>query len=196
MYAAKNSVKPRPPQTQTQKSYRCKVCFDFGKSEKEYNSHSTKNIRGEVTCPCLLKTECKYCFKKGHMAKYCTKREKDEKKGLEKMLMPTATKIQPQPSKIENKHTTNAYNLLMDEEDECEDEVRSTSDVKLEVPPFVPPSPEKNSPPPMSRFRKCVIDEKTGKRVVYMLSWTSSAYESDSECEDYEDEKMWFPINF
>jgi len=195
MYAARSTTRAHP--VPNQNKYRCKVCFDFGKSEKEYNSHSTKNARGEVTCPCLLKTECKYCFKKGHMAKYCVKREQDEKKGAAKLLMPIATKIQPNHvKKVEpNFANKNAYNLLMEDEDENEDEEIATSDVKIEVPPLTPPAPE-NTPPPMSRFRKCVIDEKTGKRVVYMLSWSSTAYESDSECEDFEDEKMWVRIDF
>ena len=189
MYAVKPNIKP-PIQ---QKKYRCKVCFDFGKSEREYNSHSTKNSRGEVTCPCLLKTECKYCFKKGHMAKYCSKREEDEKRTQKSINMPAiCKKIEPIPSKVENKkpnnYSANAYNLLMEEEED--DNTSEISSSVLELPAIVCPPP-----PKMSRFRKCVLDVKTGKQVVYMLDWNSSAYDSDPDCEDYDDESMWFRIN-
>jgi hypothetical protein len=54
----------------------CGHCKNMGKTEREYTSH---NIRASfadnalVTCPELLKTECKYCHEYGHLAseKYC-----------------------------------------------------------------------------------------------------------------------------
>lgn len=51
----------------------CKVCQDAGKPESEYTGHWVKDRSGNVTCPTLLKTECRFCFKKGHTSKYCTK---------------------------------------------------------------------------------------------------------------------------
>lgn len=52
----------------------CKVCFDTGKSEKEYTSHYVKNIpgpNGTVICPTLLSLECRYCKTKGHTISRC-----------------------------------------------------------------------------------------------------------------------------
>ena len=53
----------------------CKVCFDAGKSEREYTSHFVKSKPGndgKVVCPYLLSLECSYCKKKeGHTASHC-----------------------------------------------------------------------------------------------------------------------------
>lgn len=49
----------------------CKVCHDAGKPESEYASHWVKDLTGKTTCPTLLNTECRYCFKLGHTAKFC-----------------------------------------------------------------------------------------------------------------------------
>jgi hypothetical protein len=62
----------------------CKVCFDAGKPESEYTSHwvrtlPDRNGNSSVTCPTLLGTECRYCFKFGHTAKFCPVIEKNRK---------------------------------------------------------------------------------------------------------------------
>ena len=53
----------------------CKVCYDAGKTEREYTSHFIKSKPGndgKVVCPYLLSLECTYCKKKeGHTARYC-----------------------------------------------------------------------------------------------------------------------------
>jgi hypothetical protein len=53
----------------------CKVCYDAGKSEREYTSHFVKSKPGndgKVVCPYLLSLECSYCKKKeGHTASHC-----------------------------------------------------------------------------------------------------------------------------
>jgi len=49
----------------------CRVCYDAGKSEREYNNHRVKDRNGKVTCPTLMHTECRNCKKKGHTIKYC-----------------------------------------------------------------------------------------------------------------------------
>lgn len=49
----------------------CKVCYDVGRSESEYTSHWVKDLAGNTICPTLLDTECRYCFKLGHTAKFC-----------------------------------------------------------------------------------------------------------------------------
>lgn len=58
----------------------CKVCFDVGKSEEEYTNHRVRDINGVVVCPTLLQVHCRYCDMVGHTVKYCSLRERDEKK--------------------------------------------------------------------------------------------------------------------
>lgn len=55
----------------------CKVCESAGKSDKEIRSHYPKNRDGFTVCPTLLSQECRYCNKKGHTIKYCSKKTKD-----------------------------------------------------------------------------------------------------------------------
>ena len=57
----------------------CKVCYDAGKSESEYMNHRVKDSTGKTICPTLLHTECRWCFKVGHIAKFCPTLEKANK---------------------------------------------------------------------------------------------------------------------
>lgn len=57
----------------------CKVCQDAGKLESEYRSHWVKDLKGNTICPTLLNTECRYCYKLGHTAKFCSVLEKNNK---------------------------------------------------------------------------------------------------------------------
>ena len=57
-----------------QKKPFCKVCFDAGNSEQEYTSHFLKDRpgpNGNVICPTLLATECRYCHEHGHFKSHC-----------------------------------------------------------------------------------------------------------------------------
>jgi len=57
----------------------CKVCFDAGKSEQEYTGHFLKDRpgpNGNVICPTLLATECRYCHEHGHFKSHCPDLEK------------------------------------------------------------------------------------------------------------------------
>ena len=54
----------------------CKVCQDSGKPENVYTSHYVRSLpdktgKTTVTCPTLLNTECRYCTRLGHTAKFC-----------------------------------------------------------------------------------------------------------------------------
>ena len=49
----------------------CKVCFDAGKPEEVYKSHSVKNQWGMVTCTTLLNQNCFRCGYIGHTPAYC-----------------------------------------------------------------------------------------------------------------------------
>ena len=66
----------------------CKFCMDAGKSEEEYTNHflrESKDPNSRITCPTLLATECRYCFKKGHTVSKCAKLLK-EKNGQQKKV--------------------------------------------------------------------------------------------------------------
>jgi len=71
----------------SQKKTFCKVCFDAGKSEQEYTSHYLKDRPGpigNVVCPTLLSTECRYCHEHGHFKSHCPvleERKRDNKRG-------------------------------------------------------------------------------------------------------------------
>lgn len=58
----------------------CKVCHDAGKSEKEYTNHWLKDRNGKTTCPTLLNTECRFCHKLGHTAKFCDAPKKEKER--------------------------------------------------------------------------------------------------------------------
>jgi hypothetical protein len=54
----------------------CKICFDAGKEPKDYTSHFLKDRpgpKGNVICPTLLNTNCRYCKAKGHFKSHCPK---------------------------------------------------------------------------------------------------------------------------
>jgi hypothetical protein len=55
----------------TQQRIECRVCYDAGRSEREYNNHRVKDRNGKTVCPILMNTECRNCKKKGHTIKYC-----------------------------------------------------------------------------------------------------------------------------
>jgi len=93
MFARKNSkVAPKPF---------CKVCYDAGKSEKEYTNHFVKTDsgpNGKVVCPTLLAQECRFCFEAGHTAGYCPVIAAN-KKAEEKTLRLAARKEKSQTPK-------------------------------------------------------------------------------------------------
>lgn len=102
----------------TRKQPYCKVCHDAGKPEKDYTSHWVKDLTGKTLCPTLLNTECRYCFKLGHTAKFCGVLAKNNKE-KEKRQVPTK-----EVRDIPPKKPTNAFSLLQEDSDsEVEEEV-------------------------------------------------------------------------
>jgi hypothetical protein len=60
----------------------CGVCFNSGKTEKEYTSHFTKSVAGSkglVLCPTILQHTCEYCKEKGHFKGNCRILKQKEK---------------------------------------------------------------------------------------------------------------------
>jgi hypothetical protein len=92
----------------------CKVCFDTGKTEKEYSSHFvrlTPDPKSKVCCPTLLDMECQFCHLKGHTVSKCTRRLKLEKP----LLVRHETKIRPSELK---KVAKNLFEFLDDSDSE------------------------------------------------------------------------------
>jgi hypothetical protein len=90
----------------------CKVCHDAGKPEKEYTNHWLKDRNGKTVCPTLLNTECRFCHKLGHTAKFCDATKKKEKERFE---------YKPKTEKTVNPKTTTSnkfQSLCDDDEDE------------------------------------------------------------------------------
>lgn len=115
----------------TKKPY-CKVCFDSGKSESEYTSHWLRTLpdrdgKTTVTCPTLLSTECKYCYKLGHTAKFCSVLEKN-KKNKEQVLMVKPEK--PKLIKTTCKDNSSMFDALRDDDSDSEDEVVDKFEIK------------------------------------------------------------------
>ncbi len=70
---------PQAPPPRKKGTPFCKVCFDAGKSDKEYTSHylrSAPGPDGKLVCPTLLNQSCLTCGHRGHTSSYCDKRDK------------------------------------------------------------------------------------------------------------------------
>lgn len=120
----------------TKKPY-CKVCHDAGKTESVYNSHWVKDLTGKTTCPTLLSTECRYCYKLGHTAKFCDVLAKNnkEKKKAERSSQLVPSKQSAQKKKPHNTCLVmgNGFAALCDDS-ESEEEVSNTNIIVNEYP--------------------------------------------------------------
>ena len=93
----------------------CKICHDAGKPEREYTNHWVKDLNGKTICPTLLNTECRYCFKRGHTAKFCSALAKN----LTKNNLAKNNNKQVIMNKPKNK-PTNGFAVLCNDDDEEE----------------------------------------------------------------------------
>jgi hypothetical protein len=107
----------------------CKVCFDAGKPEIEYTSHWLKDRNGKTLCPTLLNTECRYCYKLGHTAKFCDILSKNNLESERRSQ--TAAKEKPK-QKVVQKKPTNIFATLCDSSD-SEKEIKVTTIVDYPV---------------------------------------------------------------
>ena len=106
----------------------CKVCHDAGKLESEYRSHWVKDLKGNTICLTLLNTECRYCYKLGHTAKFCQALEKNKK---EKKRAERRTDYVPKDKpKDSNKPVKNAFAALQEDSD-------SDSEIKVTIKPTI-----------------------------------------------------------
>ena len=121
----------------------CKVCHDAGKPESEYTSHWVKDLTGKTTCPTLLDTECRYCYKLGHTAKFCDVLAKNnkEKEKIERRAQSAAPKQTSQKKKPQNTGLVmcNRFAALCDVSD-SEEEVSNTNTIVNEYPSLGTPA--------------------------------------------------------
>jgi hypothetical protein len=101
----------------------CKVCHDAGKHESEYTNHWVKDLNGKTICPTLLNTECRYCFKRGHTAKFCSKIKNKENE--------QTIKIQNKTKTNQNK-PTNGFAVLYNDDDVDDDKEEATNEIPIE----------------------------------------------------------------
>ena len=116
----------------TKKPY-CKVCHDVGKPESDYTSHWVRDHTGKTICPTLLNTECRYCHRFGHTAKFCdvvsiSKRELEiwnhSIQGEPKYKQPTQT----------NNQSYNSFSLLCDDVGSKEEVRKTNNNINNEEP--------------------------------------------------------------
>jgi len=137
-----------PKQVSTVKPY-CKVCYDAGKSEKEYTSHFVKSApgpEGKVVCPTLLAQCCGYCGACGHTPKFCptlaaqkAAEEKALKQAARKEVM-EKREAAPKPAPVK-KQSSNVFAAL---DSDSDDEPKKVSK-KVSQPEFIEPKPAANS---------------------------------------------------
>lgn len=108
----------------------CKVCHDAGKPESEYTSHWVKDLTGKTTCPTLLDTECRYCYKLGHTAKFCDVLAKNnkEKEKAERRHQAVASKPALKQSHKSGLVEANGFAALCEDSD-SEEEVSKNNTI-------------------------------------------------------------------
>lgn len=142
----------------TNKKPYCKVCHDAGKSESEYNSHWVKDLIGNTTCPTLLNTECRYCFKFGHTTKFCDVLAKKNKE-KERVERRTQAVGKEQPKQVrQNKQSNGFAALCYDSDSEEEKNTTITNKYSSLGTPSNDVNPVFNSVP--------VVEEKSWKDIV------------------------------
>ncbi len=175
----------------------CKVCHDANKPESEYTSHWLKDLNGKTLCPTLLNTECRYCFKLGHTAKFCNvlaKNKRVDKKPQAIIREPTKQK----------EVITNGYSALYEESD-SEDEVKISNVVFPEAKTnwaaiAAKPKEEKavevveNSGMIVLNRSNTVKKKEIIKEIVkpiYKKSWADWSDSEEEEDEDDEDDEVY-----
>lgn len=121
----KNSVNTSRVSNKLPNSERfCGVCKKAGKSEEEYTSHFTKSApgpKGVTTCPLILASVCKCCFKQGHFADHCPKRaEIDHIQNKCKTINIRIQTNKPNSIRYEALSSENRFHVLRDLEDDVD----------------------------------------------------------------------------
>jgi hypothetical protein len=119
----------------------CKVCQDAGKPESEYTSHYVRSMpdksgKSKVTCPTLLATECRFCYKLGHTTKFCPVIEANKKSEERAANRKQTEEKKPLPKA---KAPSSVFAALADDSDSDEEKVvkvsnKVSNNVKEEFP--------------------------------------------------------------
>ena len=110
----------------------CKFCKDAGKPDAECTNHKLKDVNGNITCPTLLKIECRYCSKPGHTVKYCGVLLKDNKQKEKASRRTQAAAAYKEPTQVIQKKKVNGFAALCDDSDEDVQEFSALNVVKNE----------------------------------------------------------------
>lgn len=156
----------------------CKVCHDSGKPESEYSNHWVKDLNGKTTCPTLLNTECRYCFKRGHTAKFCSALAKNNKENKQTVMKKSL--IQKKPV-FQNK-ATNGFAVLCNDDDE-EEIINIVFGIKEEKTSWA----EIASKPKADINLKDKEETQNSRSTQQKKSWADW---SDSEDEEYEQDEL------
>lgn len=114
----------------------CKICFDAKKTEKEYTSHSIKNRDGDVCCPILKATECRYCHKTGHTLAHCELRNKNNSSSTSSVPKPAPA---PKPVAVSKPVVAPANKFaLLDSDNDNSDDDNVPDEKPVEKPAFKP----------------------------------------------------------
>jgi len=165
----------------------CKVCHDAGKPESEYANHWVKDLNGKTTCPTLLNTECRYCFKRGHTAKFCTKN--NNKTTIQNKHLIHQNKPLTQNKPITHNKSTNGFAVLCNDDDE-EEIINIVLGIKEEEKTSwaAIASKPKTHVTPKAHVIPKVEEEKQNSRITHQKkSWADW---SDSEDEQEQDEEL------
>ena len=171
----------------------CKICFDAKKPEKEYTSHAIKNSNGDVCCPVLKATECRYCHKTGHTLAHCELRNTNNAattKPVSKQADQKPEQKKPVEQKPVQKTPMNKFALL-DSDNESDDEdveekpvvenkKPKVEDKPLEKPVFISQSEVK----PRASFkpnyeRKSTVCERPFNQIVKIIDLSYLAKERE-----------------
>ena len=163
----------------------CKVCESANKPMNVVTSHFPKNRDGFTVCPTLLSQECRYCNKKGHTTKYCSKKTKDEER------MQDNTWVLQQERKFANekaneKANKKAAKLLLASFDalyESSDEEEEVVIVKEEIRTTKYMDAVMKAPPVRMEVKEYKPKEM---KIRVKIDWATA--ESDSEGDDSETE--------
>lgn len=158
----------------------CKVCHDAGKPEKDYTNHMLKDRNGKTVCPTLLNTECRFCHKLGHTAKFCDAPKKKEKKEKER------SDYKPKTEKTANPNTSisNKFQGLSNDDSDDDEEESPILKPKMECWATIAAKPQKIAEleePSKDYLVLEASDQKALLRNMYRRNWAEWPDSEDDE---------------
>jgi hypothetical protein len=141
-----------------------------------------KDRNGKTVCPTLLNTECRFCHKLGHTAKFCDAPKKKEKKEKER------SEYKPKTEKTANPNTniSNKFQGLSNDDSDDEEKEEESPILKPEMKCWatIAAKPQKISEviePPKDYVVLTRTDEQTLLRNMYRRNWAEWPDSEDDE---------------